>query len=296
MKPWGHCQSLTSMTSLVMGIQFWGAGTKSGTRGSWWCVGETLRWFFKSEMRVKDIYLSSQMQTGSVSVNLHCQQADLFCTAVCQFGPTLSSMHGKLVCSVSLPGRKCLRLWNSTSCCAKPGPQRYRFGWAKITTLFYRFYRISVSKRNTQCIFFSSFRQWRPLELCSSCRDLLEEGNVGPQVACVGQNTVPPCSTPCADCNMLECRFIGCEGRLDYMHILLCHVYISIYIYLLYIYSGSDRSRWIQIDHDVSWHNMTHLADLRLKMAHLTLQVDLIFGHTGLYPALKYPGQRTQSS
>lgn len=86
-------------------------------------------------------------------------------------------------------------------------------------------------------------RQWRPLELCSSCRDLLEEGNAGPQVACVGQNTVPPCSTPCADCNMLECGFIGCEGRLDYMHILL---------YNVYIYSGSDRSRWIQIDHDVS--------------------------------------------
>ena len=243
-----------------MGIQFWGAGTKSGTRGSWWCVGETLRWFFKSEMRVKDIYLSSQMQTGSVSVNLHCQQADLFCTAVCQFGPTLSSMHGKLVCSVSLPGRKCLRLWNSTSCCAKPGPQRYRFGWAKITTLFYRFYRISVSKRNTQCIFFSSFRQWRPLELCSSCRDLLEEGNVGPQVACVGQNTVPPCSTPCADCNMLECRFIGCEGRLDYMHILLCHVYIYIYIYIsiIYIYIvdqiDPDGSRLIMTYHDTIWH------------------------------------------
>lgn len=29
-------------------------------------------------------------------------------------------------------------------------------------------------------------------------------------------------------------------------------------------------------------------------MAHLTLQVDPIFGYTGLYPALKYPGQRTQ--
>ena len=167
------------------------------------------------------------MQTGGVSVNLHCQQADLFCTAVCQFGPTLSSMHGKLVYSVSVAGRKCLRLWNSTSCCAKPGPQRYnRFGWAKIHDIVLQIlqdFRFEKVHTHTHCIFFSSFRQWRPLELCSSCRDLLEEGNAGPQVACVGQNTVPPCSTPCADCNMLECRFIGCEGRLDYMHI-LCSV------------------------------------------------------------------------